>query len=343
MMSKRMMSVCAVLFGCVTLTQADENYLVPLPGPFQIGGANVPSPAEVPGKELSFRGDVTTTTTPHSPDPGQTQNWAGDGRIADGTDFGNVITLDLNPQVDALAARRDALFFDASFNQAPIIITIEGDTNIHYEAPSGARGVWATAAQISHEHNQPPRVVDALEVYGPEILSDANHFSLEGDPFNFAIFNENGSVYATRNQISDSVALLLGLNDPDDRATFASLSDLDALMSFESGSVDGQFDAGDQLLISYMPLTMNLRQGGSLSIDGGEIFYIDVQAIAVIASYLNHGGHLWDTAFDVRAAFDVDSENVFALEAVGSTIPTPGAFAGGLALLAALGLRRWRL
>ena len=40
------------------------------------------------------------------------------------------------------------------------------------------------------------------------------------------------------------------------------------------------------------------------------------------ASFLNHGGHLWDTAFPVANTFGLNSENVNAIESA-STIPEP--------------------
>jgi hypothetical protein len=49
--------------------------------------------------------------------------------------------------------------------------------------------------------------------------------------------------------------------------------------------------------------------------DGGEIFVWD-GVTSGGATFLNHGGHLWDTAFDVQAALGTNSENVNALEAV---------------------------
>jgi hypothetical protein len=57
--------------------------------------------------------------------------------------------------------------------------------------------------------------------------------------------------------------------------------------------------------------------------DGGEIFtYTPGSA----TSFLNHGGHLWDTAFDVRGTFSLNHENIDALEAV-AAIPEPSTMA----------------
>ena len=62
------------------------------------------------------------------------------------------------------------------------------------------------------------------------------------------------------------------------------------------------------------------------------------------ATFLFHGGEIWDTAHTVMAHHGTASENVNALEAA-STIPEPSSIAllgmGGLALLG-YGLRRKR-
>ena len=57
--------------------------------------------------------------------------------------------------------------------------------------------------------------------------------------------------------------------------------------------------------------------------DGGEIFVWDTVPGSV-ATFLMHGGHVWDTAFGVMATYNTPSENINALESI-STIPEPGA------------------
>ena len=109
--------------------------------------------------------------------------------------------------------------------------------------------------------------------------------------------------------------------------------DLDALMVRNVGS-GVEFDLGDEILFSIRATPV----GG---FDGGEI--IRLPAVGA-PSFLVHGGHTWDTAFDVATAFDADSEDVDALEAVPITIGVPvmgWGFSTALVLaLLAVGARR---
>ena len=59
------------------------------------------------------------------------------------------------------------------------------------------------------------------------------------------------------------------------------------------------------------------------------------------AVFLEHGGHVWDTAFDVRGTFGVRTENIDALEA--ASVPEPATLlivASAATLLACLRERR---
>ena len=71
--------------------------------------------------------------------------------------------------------------------------------------------------------------------------------------------------------------------------------------------------------------------------DGGEIWVWDGLTHGG-ATFLSHGGHLWNTAFPVMATFGTASENVNALEAV--AVPEPAILALLIPGLAGLGFVR---
>ena len=76
---------------------------------------------------------------------------------------------------------------------------------------------------------------------------------------------------------------------------------------------------GDSIMFSIKPISV----GGITIFDGGEIWVWDGSP-AGPAQFLVHGGHVWDTAFDVMGTFDVTFENINALEAVSEPpIPEP--------------------
>ncbi|MGK7945536.1 MAG: PEP-CTERM sorting domain-containing protein [Microcystaceae cyanobacterium] len=75
--------------------------------------------------------------------------------------------------------------------------------------------------------------------------------------------------------------------------------------------LDAMMTKGTEIIFSVDPV-------GSL--DGGEIFYWN--SATDDSSFFSHGGHLWDTAFDVQGTFGTATENINALEAVAAT-PEP--------------------
>ena len=129
--------------------------------------------------------------------------------------------------------------------------------------------------------------------------------------------------------------------------------DVDATMVRDFPTLPGRpgWDVGDELLFSIDPI-----MGGSIidatggmvgpapPIDGGEIMHLVKTAPGMgpgtfAISFLSHGGHLWDTAFDVSGTFGYYFEDVDALEAVGTLtgdmdIPTPEPASIVLALFA---------
>ena len=108
----------------------------------------------------------------------------------------------------------------------------------------------------------------------------------------------------------------------------AAVVDLDALMVDES--------AATRILFSVRPTG---------TFDGGEIMVMNY--VSGAGGFLVHGGHVWDTAYDVVANYGslgMTSEDIASLEAV-SSVPEPGTwvlFAGGAAAIAFSRLRRKR-
>ena len=205
------------------------------------------------------------------------------------------------------------------------------------------------------------RDLDALEVWGPEPPShaigavspvvegyvgafntaDSNRFSLDVDSatgtsmWNYDIATTAVSPYIPHAAIVDAVEnLFLGVGLDFVMQTRDQI-DLDAAMARDI-SDPGRWSAGDQLLFSIDPILTPLVPGATapvpagFSIDGGEVMQLvktGPLATDFTISFLSHGGHLWDTAFDVRAKFGYAFEDVDALEAVGTLtgddIPTP--------------------
>ena len=143
--------------------------------------------------------------------------------------------------------------------------------------------------------------VDALELWGPIGSRDAVFYSLFQDATTTSVFVDVGGVrqiYLTRAQISAAVTTLFGATPQD--------VDVDALMVKDADG-GATWTSGDAVIFS-------LRASGSL-VDGGEIVYWT--CCVAPATFLSHGGHLWDTAFNVSAAFGLGmgNEDVDALEA----------------------------
>jgi len=303
-----------------------------------VPGNYVAPPTQVPGMEYS---DDTTPIT-HNPgdkdglgvaDPEQVIAWDGSAGVQDSFDYSNSRSGDtLDRQVDALANHGDALFTLLINGEAVLLFSVDDENGggvsspyIFYEvvppeSPPPAPGgpIWATPAQID-QHGV--KDVDALEVWGPEplpgqVTGDTDRYSLYGDPL---IGAQRVSVWAydPLTNVSTPFITALQIAQAIGHEELADTIDLDALMTYDMGG-DDYFGTGDSVLFSIEPIA---------GFDGGEIW---VWSSGGPATFLSHGGHLWNTVFNVMAAFGVDSENINALEAV----PEPAT----LALLALGGL-----
>jgi hypothetical protein len=257
-----------------------------------VAGPGIPAPWQVPGKEYTDFPDKDATSPKPNLVPGQSILWDGGGGVMNGMNYGG-------DEVDALANNLDALFDAVVGNQSALLFSFSGSGNIFVEDMLGVTGIWALPPIIDqHGVND----IDALEVWGPEGIVDANRYSLMGDPNGCAVWGVGkGCLVPTA-----TIAGFLGVSDPD----------LDGLMMSEYTN---------QILFSIRPL-------GPYT--GAEIWTLDY--MTGFGQPLNHGGHLWDTAW--ATAYNVP--NVNALEAV-STVPDAGStlFLLGLSLA---GLNLWR-
>jgi hypothetical protein len=349
---KLLLSSCLLLGVTVAPSQV-------LAGPF-----NSPGPfADPSGKEYSE--DLDRNGYPsHTPNPGQVIAWDGTGGT---TNTSNFLTL-WNPQsgiaapdpfqVDALANRKDLLFYEVIEDQVPLVFStgLPGgprtafDNYIFYERPNHKVllpfpykeiGVWATPAQINQvEPNnveglelwapvQDPTVpledrVNSVLLQGPEIpVDDANRYSLFGDPLGCSVFKSNGDCLFLKADIATAITPLFpGLDITDAKI------DLDGLMTWEN-----------DILFSLKPIDGN--NDGSITdndpskdLDGGEIFvWLSTEPSA---KFLIHGGHVWDTVFNVKDTVEdwtglrPGTENIDALEAVAT--PEPSTFLSLLTL-----------
>ncbi len=326
-------------------TAPRSGCLAPAPSP------GIPSPLSVPGKEHSTATDRHTGNSPPAPaagcpaNPGQNVRWDGAG----GTDD----SFDYDRETDALGNRGDALALDVIDDTAALLFSVEGSGDIWVEPTAAAGGaaagaVWASIAP-DVEGMCAATDLDGLEVWGADTQApsdDANRFSRVGDPFNGG-FGDRVPVYAHPGEIplcewtalAASVAGLLSLS-PTQEAFLAANGDLDAMLVF-SGPEQAPADSpppgtAPGIIWSLRPITIPVDGGNpAVPLDGGEIF-IGSCFPGFAATYLTHGGHVWDTAFSVTATFGVASENVDALEAVASVAPSVPALSPlGLVLLVA--------
>jgi hypothetical protein len=189
--------------------------------------------------------------------------------------------------------------------------------------------------------------VDGLEVWGPEPPShtnpnadpvvegyigaantaDADRFSLDIDSgsgvsvWGYDIPTSTVFAWAPHSAIVAAVEAAFlpagGIYPPEIR----DMIDLDALMARDTnivGPTRSSFGVGDELLFSIDPIPQV----------GIEIIHLAVTAAGITGTFLSHGGHLWDTAFDVRGRFGTEFEDIDVLEAVGTLtgdfeIPVP--------------------
>jgi hypothetical protein len=332
-------------------------FVQPAPGP------HIPWPKNVPGKEYSDRFDKDTQEPPVL-DTEQNIYWDGNGGRQDTFDYsgsrsGDTVTA---REVDALANHQDALFWDVIANRAALLFSTGStvvplnplfvgniaynqlgihEKSVLFESIGGGIDFWAKPPEIDQAGVND---LDGLEVWSSvsptssqypspadPTPDDADVYSLLGDPLingtRTSLWYYNGSVSTP---YLDAAQIAAAINRPD-IANLADIIDLDGLMVWDGGNI-GQWDNSDAILFSVMPIDANLDgiitpniNGGD--IDGGEIWS---WRFGQAAQFLFHGGHLWDTAFNVRQATGAVNENIDALEAV--AVPEPSTFLSLLTL-----------
>ncbi len=321
--SHKALAISALCFITVTGTRvlAIEDYIgtpapvAPAPGPF------IPTFSQVTGKEYSDFRNITTAvpfSPPGAEDPGQVILWdggvspvTGAGGVADGPDFLPGLepggSYNTSQHIDALAAFNDALYNSVIANGSALLFSNTGDMTgtlpLLTESAAGTIAPWATDSEINGHDGVPPDSIvelDGIEVWGPDAAPDTDKISFFGDTSGDSVLNADLSPYIAQSTIAGSIGLAL-----DDEV------DLDALMVSDVNGLTTTFDVGDSILFSIRPFG---------AFDGGEIWILT--AGAGPATFLLHGGHLWDTAFDVSTALGGGvSENIDGLEAI--SVPEP--------------------
>jgi hypothetical protein len=237
-------------------------------------------------------------------------------------------------EVDALANVQDLLFYELLSNEAHLLVSFQGDPSgisVWIEncwAGNNTGPIWSKTELVNDANGIYD--LDGLEVWGPLGSPDANFYSLVGDPIAGG-FPQKYSVFAYNRYTGESVPYVphlhivnavqyLGYAGPADAV------DLDALMVYDYDP-QGAWSTGDVIIFS-------IRAAGNW--DGGEIVVLYFYGPAPF--FLNHGGHLWNTAFPVAATFHLDppTEEVDAIESYPGPPHTPTLTYWGLFLLVAL-------
>lgn len=365
--TKNFLGTAAVVSGI--LGSALQSYAQPYgqpipPGPFvmPVPGSALPAPKQVPGKEVSF-GNLTAQEGDRdqlfASSPGQVVFFDGVNQLPqsglrNSHYYGNL-------QVDAISNIADILFYEIRNNTTNLLFSVQNDrwgNAIFAEHPNGKISLWsnttgvvgnffssfgpllvnANSSLIIDSNPSYPVTstnhlvdVDGLEVWGPEPTSlglnsgtddanyDANVFSPEGDgPFSVKCVNPLDNCYLySQTDIANAIG----------RPDLASSIDIDGLMTHISNAVDPQGK-------NYLEMHFSIRPIDGF--DGAEIWTWDGQP-GTPATALMHGGHLWDTAFNLRqtlinwgfsdpalsTAQPGDDVNLDALEAASVPGPLP--------------------
>lgn len=200
-------------------------------------------------------------------------------------------------------------------SSGPVVLSngniIGGAGELSYETafaftPASSQGVWATQPEINAMPL--PHDVDGVEVWGPEpgFTGDTDKYSMDLDFFSgTSVWNASGTPYISQAAIAAAVTSLLGpvtgvLPYPN-YIDGTDAINLDALMVQDSirGTGDDTFDRdptgapGDKIIFSIRQIIDPSDPTGYYA-TGSELFVLDA---STGASFLTHGGHLWDKAY----------------------------------------------
>ncbi len=156
------------------------------------------------------------------------------------------------------------------------------------------------------------------------------------------------SPYLMHSAVVKAVELVTGVTIAEDADRYE--IEVDALMVKDNNGGDNAADIpsamlmfgdiGDEIIFSTDPFSLSAA-ASSLTFDGGELIHLKVVddgggGPMLMASYLSHGGHVWDTAHDVALRIGepmrLGIEDIDAIEAVGVmqadvVIPEPSVYA----------------
>lgn len=243
---------------------------------------------------------------------------------------------------------------------------IGGTGELSYERASAfpappPQGVWAMLTDVNG--SPLPADVDGVEVWGPEpaFTADADKYSLSVDGMSgTSVWNLGGTPYIPHTTIVSAVTSLLGPIPGSAVLPYPDYFDGDAVINLDAlmvqdiisgpGGEGDTFDrdpaggVGDRIIFSIRQVPDPADSDGYYA-TGSEIFVLDASLGAAGATYLFHGGHLWDHAYalsdlaippelidGMRGVIDVN-----AIEAISEgVVPEPSSVV--LAILASLGL-----
>jgi len=259
-----------------------------------------------------------------APDPGQTLytepvDFPGNLLPADGLDFfpGVESGTELTQQVDALAYGTDAYLADLFTGEADLLFSVTGDGTADGREWALLREETSGTLSVAYVHHDlvsgdaPGGLddLDAVELWGDPGVIDARYYSLQADATSgTSVFVDVGGSpvpFVSHADVLAAVTSLGYIGEPDQ-------IDVDGMMVRNAGTI-GRFDIGDVLLFS-------VRATPDGNFDGGEI--IELRP-GQPAKFFEHGGHMWDTSFDLTARLSIlnggadpaGSEDVDAVEA----------------------------
>ncbi len=247
-------------------------------------------------------------------------------------------------QIDALANGNDALFAELLANDTELILSVVGDAGAEEIATFQVSTGGGFAIEDRHRDLDPKDGsgeggfddLDGLELWGPNVADgyDALYYSFSNDAL------DGVSVYAQQNGfefewvphsfVVTAVQSLGYAGDPED-------VDIDALLVRNASG-------GDFVEAEDAQIVFSIRAVPGSGFDGSELILLDGDGSA---SFLEHGGRVWDTSFALSSELDdlIDGAGTAGEDIDAIEVPEPGmtpALCAGAMLVGALGWARRR-